>query len=81
MHSDLNSHACADKQDALVPKRLKLPTSWGRIEQVCAGGFNSFAVTAAGRVIAWGLNASGQLGVGTSTLETQVRAPCGADVA
>ena len=57
-----------------MPKRLKLPTSWGRIEQVCAGGFNSFAVTAAGRAIAWGLNASGQLGVGTSTLETQVRA-------
>ena len=57
-----------------MPKRLKLPTSWGRIEGVCAGGFNSFAVAASGRVIAWGLNASGQLGVGSSTLETQVQA-------
>ena len=64
-----------------MPKRLKLPTSWGRIEGVCAGGFNSFAVAASGRVIAWGLNASGQLGVGSSTLETQVQSQLQADTA
>ena len=73
-YTDLTAAMLADKEEALVPKRLKLPTSWGRIERVCAGGFNSFAVAASGRVMAWGLNASGQLGVGSSTLETQVLA-------
>ncbi|KAJ1627799.1 regulator of chromosome condensation 1/beta-lactamase-inhibitor protein II [Pavlovales sp. CCMP2436] len=37
-----------------------------QVESVCCGAFHTLALTTRGSVLAWGCNASGQLGLGTS---------------
>ncbi|MEV5573140.1 Ig-like domain repeat protein [Spirillospora sp. NPDC052269] len=68
--------------DSNVPVRTMLPE--GAIAtHVYSGHLHSLALTSDGRVLAWGHNASGQLGDGTTTdrrVPVQVRLPAGATV-
>jgi uncharacterized repeat protein (TIGR02543 family) len=52
-----------------TPTLINVPNlqSGETIAQVTAGSYHSLAVTTQGRVYAWGLNGSGQLGNGTTT--------------
>lgn len=62
-----------------VPVRVRLPAGV-RVTQVSAGGGFSIALTAAGRLLAWGHNEFGQLGDGgtaSSRLPVAVRLPAG----
>jgi len=53
----------------LAPVAVHLPAGI-QVTAVSAGGFHALALTSDGRVLAWGDNASGQLGDGTSTNRT-----------
>jgi alpha-tubulin suppressor-like RCC1 family protein len=54
------------KTDSNVPVRVKLPHGV-KVVAIAAGFGHSLAVTASGRVFAWGNNQRGQLGDGTTT--------------
>jgi alpha-tubulin suppressor-like RCC1 family protein len=65
-----------------VPVQVKLPTGT-KVIAVAAGYDDSFALTSTGSVLAWGLNASGQLGDGNTTdshVPVQVKLPTGTTV-
>ena len=53
------------RKDRHVPGYLKLPRRV-KVTSVAAGNESAYAVTSAGRLLAWGLNGSGQLGDGTT---------------
>ncbi len=55
-----------DTTNRSTPVDVDLPAGV-TITAVAAGGLHSLALTAAGAVVAWGRNASGQLGNGTTT--------------
>ena len=66
--------------DSLTPVRVKLP-SGTKVTAVRAGCFFSVALTSKGHVLAWGSNADGQLGDGTTTTSdtpVRVKLPAGA---
>jgi alpha-tubulin suppressor-like RCC1 family protein len=70
------------RKSALKPVAVKLPPGT-RLTAIGAGSQHSLALTSAGRVLAWGWNAYGQLGDGTTTssdLPVQVRIPAGVTV-
>jgi alpha-tubulin suppressor-like RCC1 family protein len=52
--------------DSSTPVQISLPPSI-TLASVAGGVFHSLAVTSTGKVLAWGLNSSGQLGNGTTT--------------
>lgn len=59
--------------DASTPVRVRLPGG-AKVRQVRAGCDHTVALTSAGRVLAWGINGSGQLGNGSvASRETPVR--------
>ena len=49
----------------LIPTRVELPAGM-RVTAISAGCFDSYALTAAGRVLAWGYNLRGALGNGST---------------
>ena len=49
-----------------VPVTVKLPAG-SKVTAIAAGGYHSLAVTSTGQVLAWGDNAHGQLGDGSTT--------------
>jgi alpha-tubulin suppressor-like RCC1 family protein len=57
-----------------VPVRVQLPRST-RVKAIGAGCNYGLALTTAGRVLAWGSNSSGQLGVVASDAEVPVNVP------
>jgi alpha-tubulin suppressor-like RCC1 family protein len=68
--------------DRHAPVRVKVPRGT-RVIAVSAGGAHSLAVTAAGRVLAWGDNEYGQLGDGTTKdrhVPVRVKLPAGTSV-
>lgn len=69
----------SDAEDSTVPVYVAFPEGAVATE-VVAGAYHSLALTAAGDVLAWGLNGSGQLGDGTmisSPVPVQVSLPAG----
>ncbi|WP_018802121.1 Ig-like domain repeat protein [Salinispora arenicola] len=52
--------------NSTTPVDVDLPPGT-TVTAIAGGGSNSFALTSAGTVLAWGLNSSGQLGDGTTT--------------
>ncbi len=70
------------RADRHVPVRVKLPRGI-TVTAIAAGGFDGLALTAAGRVLAWGDNGFGQLGNGTrrtSAIPVRVRFRAGTRV-
>jgi alpha-tubulin suppressor-like RCC1 family protein len=68
--------------DRTLPVTVKLP-SGVRVTSVRAGCNHSVALTSTGRVLAWGLNSSGQLGDGktrNSDVPVQTKVPAGVKV-
>jgi alpha-tubulin suppressor-like RCC1 family protein len=68
--------------DRHVPVYVRLPAH-PRITSIAAGDQTGYAVTSAGRLLAWGANYSGELGDGTTKLRrrpVQVRLPAGVKV-
>jgi len=66
-----------------VPGYVKLPAHT-KITSIAAGQETGYAVTSAGRLLAWGLNAAGELGDGTTKVRktpVQVKLPKGVKVA
>jgi len=66
-----------------VPGYVKLPVHT-KITSIAAGQETGYAVTSAGRLLAWGLNAAGELGDGTTKIRktpVQVKLPKGVKVA
>ncbi|MGD0881340.1 MAG: MBG domain-containing protein [Acidimicrobiales bacterium] len=59
----------AKKTTPTTPVLVSLPTGVKAIA-IAAGGYHSLAAASNGDVYAWGLNADGQLGTGTTTTET-----------
>ncbi|ROQ72994.1 alpha-tubulin suppressor-like RCC1 family protein [Streptomyces sp. CEV 2-1] len=53
--------------DHNVPIETPIPADSGTVTQIAAGDDHSLALTATGKVLAWGYNAEGQLGDGTTT--------------
>lgn len=49
------------------------------VVEVAAGSYHSFALLSDGTVVAWGYNANGQLGDGTTTNQTTPVPVCGVD--
>ena len=69
--------------DRHVPGYVRLP-GHTRITSIAAGDETGYAVTSAGRLLAWGANYNGGLGDGTTRLRrtpVQVRLPAGVKVA
>jgi alpha-tubulin suppressor-like RCC1 family protein len=67
----------------LVPGYARIPKHT-KITSIAAGNGTGYAVTSAGRLLAWGYNSSGQLGDGTTKTRrtpVQVRLPAGVKVA
>ena len=67
----------------LVPGYVRIPRHT-RITSIAAGNATGYAVTSAGRLLAWGYNAHGGLGDGTTKIRrtpVQVRLPAGVKVA
>src|SRR6185295_11011464 len=53
--------------DANLPRLVQMPLGTGTITPTAAGGhYHSLAVNSDGKVFAWGRNAEGQLGIGTT---------------
>jgi len=68
--------------DRLTPVRVHLPAGT-KVTAVSAGAIFSLALTSTGRVLAWGLNHRGQLGIGMTTdrhLPVRVKLPRGVKV-
>jgi alpha-tubulin suppressor-like RCC1 family protein len=66
-----------------VPGYVRIPRPT-KIASIAAGNAASYAVTSAGRLLAWGYNANGGLGDGTTKIRrtpVQVRLPAGIKVA
>lgn len=63
------AHAAArrPRRGQTSPVQVGIATNW---QQVSTGGSHACAATAAGELWCWGLNASGQLGDGTTTQAT-----------
>jgi alpha-tubulin suppressor-like RCC1 family protein len=59
-------------QTSTVPVKVKLPADT-KITSVRAGCFHTLALTSTGHVLAWGSNASGELGDGTRFRATPVK--------
>ena len=59
------------------PRRLQLPPlgEGDRVTKVCCGAFHNLALTAKGRILAWGTNDYGQLGLGATTAHTRDNSP------
>jgi alpha-tubulin suppressor-like RCC1 family protein len=80
---DANSGALGNGQASgrrTVPVRTKMPGGI-RVQGLFAGCLTGYALTTAGKVLAWGSNDSGQLGDGTTTSRTRpvpVKLPAGA---
>jgi alpha-tubulin suppressor-like RCC1 family protein len=69
--------------DRVIPGYVRIPRRT-KITSIAAGNGTGFAVTSAGRLLAWGYNANGELGDGTTKLRTtpvQVHLPPGVKVA
>ena len=67
----------------LVPGYVRIPRHT-KITSIAAGNATGYAVTSAGRLLAWGYNAHGGLGDGTTKIRrtpVQVRLPAGVKVA
>jgi alpha-tubulin suppressor-like RCC1 family protein len=67
-----------------VPVRVKLPHG-AKVSQLYAGGWHAMVLTTRGEGLAWGLNESGQLGIGTlatewSDVPVKVKFPAGTTV-
>src|SRR6185312_5998661 len=58
-----------------TPVRVTFPPGTGRITAVRAGCVHSLALTAGGRVLAWGGGLEGQLGDGASGTDSDRNAP------
>jgi alpha-tubulin suppressor-like RCC1 family protein len=68
--------------DSALPVNVKLPTGT-KVRKLAAGYDHSLAVTSTGSVLAWGLNASGELGDGNHTnshVPVKVKLPKGTTV-
>jgi alpha-tubulin suppressor-like RCC1 family protein len=69
-------------QTSTVPVKVKLPAGT-KITSVRAGCFHTLALTSTGQVLAWGSNASGELGDGTTHFRTtpvKVHIPAGTTI-
>ena len=71
-HTACCSEAHLDKEDVLTPRPIALLPSWGRVVSIAAGAYSSALLTKTGRAALWGLNATGQLGIGSTSLQEQV---------
>jgi alpha-tubulin suppressor-like RCC1 family protein len=59
-------------QNSPVPVQIALP-SGVRFAVVDSGGYSSYAIDGSGKLWSWGSNASGQLGTGSTSAETEAR--------
>jgi alpha-tubulin suppressor-like RCC1 family protein len=55
-----------NRKNADVPVKVKLPAG-AKVTAIAAGGYESLALTSSGAVYAWGYNADGELGDGSTT--------------
>jgi len=70
------SDSVIDRQVGFCDRLFEVPSLCGiNIQQIAAGERTSFALTTQGRVLGWGANEFGQLGLGGNTIVSNVSVP------